>query len=56
MTQKERIKRDEIVNSITHLVGLGLSIAATALMIVKASYYGSAIQYQLSVLPYSELL
>ena len=43
MTAKERIKRDEIVNSITHLVGLGLSIAATALMIVKASYYGSAI-------------
>lgn len=43
MTAKEKIKREEIVNSLTHLIGLGLSIAATVLMIIKASYYGSAI-------------
>lgn len=43
MTAKEKIKREEIVNSLTHLIGIGLSIAATVLMIIKASYYGSAI-------------
>jgi len=43
MTAKEKIKREEIVNSLTHLIGIGLSIAATVLMVIKASYYGSAI-------------
>ena len=43
MTAKEKIILEEKVNSITHFIGILLSIAATALMIVKASYYGSAI-------------
>ncbi|MCF6183651.1 MAG: hemolysin III family protein [Bacteroidales bacterium] len=43
MTKRISIKTEETVNSSTHLIGLVLSIAATALMIVKASYYGSTI-------------
>ena len=43
MTQTERIRLEEKINCQTHLVGIALSIAATVLMIVKASYYGSAI-------------
>ena len=43
MTTKEKIKREEVVNSLTHLLGFALSIVATVLMIVKASYHGSVI-------------
>ena len=43
MTAKEKIVLEEKVNTTTHFIGILLSIAATALMIVKASYYGSAI-------------
>ncbi len=42
-TKTEKIIAEEKVNCYTHLAGIVLSIAATALMIVKASYYGSAI-------------
>ena len=37
------IKTDEIVNSLTHLIGVGLSITALVLMIVRSSVYGTAI-------------
>ncbi len=43
MTAKEKIIKEEKVNTITHFIGILLSIAATVLMIVKASYHGSAI-------------
>jgi len=43
MTRTEKIRLEERVNCLTHFVGILLSIAATALMIVKASYYGSAV-------------
>ena len=43
MTAKEKIILDEKVNTVTHFIGILLSIAATALMVVKASYHGSAI-------------
>lgn len=43
MTPAQRIETEEKVNCFTHLIGIGLSIAATVLMIVKASYHGSAI-------------
>ena len=43
MKQTERIRLEENINCQTHLVGIVLSIAATVLMIVKASYYGSTI-------------
>ena len=39
---KRRTKGDEILNSVSHGVGIGLSIAATVLLIVKASLYGTA--------------
>lgn len=37
------VKTNEIINTTTHLIGLGLSVTALVLMIMKASYYGSAI-------------
>jgi hemolysin III len=37
------IKVDEIVNSVTHLIGVGLSITALVLMIVRSSLYGTPI-------------
>lgn len=37
------IKADEIVNSVTHLIGFGLSITALVLMLVRSSLYGSAV-------------
>lgn len=43
MTLKPNIKINEIVNSITHLVGLGLSITALVLMLVRSAIYGSPI-------------
>jgi len=39
---KRRTKGDEILNSVSHGVGIGLSVAATVLLIVKASLHGSA--------------
>lgn len=39
---KRRTKGDEILNSVSHGVGIGLSVTATVLLIVKASLYGSA--------------
>jgi hemolysin III len=39
---KRRTKGDEILNSVSHGVGIGLSVAATVLLIVRASLYGSA--------------
>jgi len=38
---KRRTKGDEILNSVSHGVGIGLSIAATVLLIVRASLHGS---------------
>lgn len=35
-------KTDEIINSTTHAVGIGLSIAALVLMVVRAAMYGTA--------------
>jgi hemolysin III len=37
------IKLDEIINSSTHLIGLGLSVTALILMIVRSSIYGTPI-------------
>jgi len=37
------IKADEIVNSFTHLIGVGLSITALVLMLVRSAIYGSSI-------------
>lgn len=37
------IKTDEIVNSLTHLIGVGLSITALVLMIIRSSVYGTPI-------------
>lgn len=39
---KRRTKGDEIFNSVTHGVGIGLAIAATVLLIVRASLHGTA--------------
>jgi hemolysin III len=39
---RRRTKGDEILNSVSHGVGIGLSITATVLLIVKASLYGTA--------------
>jgi hemolysin III len=39
---KKRTKGDEIINSVTHGIGIGLAIAATVLLIVKASIHGTA--------------
>jgi hemolysin III len=37
------VKTDEIINSTTHLIGLGLSITALILMLVRSSLYGTPI-------------
>lgn len=37
------VKTDEIVNSVTHLIGVGLSITALVLMLVRSALYGSPI-------------
>jgi hemolysin III len=42
MTKTISIRQEEIVNSLTHFVGFGLSIAATVLMIVHSSFFGTA--------------
>lgn len=39
---KKRIKREEIVNSTSHGVGLLIAFACTALLIIRAAYYGNA--------------
>jgi predicted membrane channel-forming protein YqfA (hemolysin III family) len=36
-----RTKGDEILNSISHGVGIGISVAATVLLVVKAAMYGT---------------
>jgi hemolysin III len=38
----KRTKGEEIFNSVSHGIGLGLAIAGTVLLIVKASLYGTA--------------
>lgn len=38
---KQRTKGDEIVNSVTHGIGLALAIAATVLLVVRASLHGT---------------
>jgi len=43
MTKTISIKTQEIINTYTHLFGVGLSITALVVMIVRASLYGSAI-------------
>ncbi len=42
-TRKEQIQLEEKINCFTHFVGVLLSVVATVLMIIKASYHGSAI-------------
>jgi hemolysin III len=37
------VKADEIVNSITHLIGVGLSITALVLMLIRSAIYGSPV-------------
>lgn len=39
---KRRTKGDEVLNSVSHGVGIGLAIAGTVLLIVKAALYGTA--------------
>ncbi len=39
---KQRIKKEEIINSTSHGVGLMIAFACTALLIVRAAYYGTA--------------
>ncbi|MBN2262265.1 MAG: hemolysin III family protein [Prolixibacteraceae bacterium] len=39
---KRRTKGDEIFNSISHGVGIALAVAATVLLVVRASLYGTA--------------
>jgi len=43
MAKTISVKTNEIVNTTTHLIGLGLSITALVLMVVKSSYFGTAI-------------
>ncbi len=43
MAKKISVKTNEIINTYTHLFGLGLSVTALILMVVRASFYGSAI-------------
>jgi len=38
---KQRVKNEEIVNSTSHGVGLLIAFACTALLIVRAAYYGT---------------
>jgi hemolysin III len=41
-TLRRHTKGDEIINSISHGIGIGISVAATVLLIVRASLYGTA--------------
>ena len=43
MIKSISIKTEEVVNSLTHLIGLGLSITALVLMLVRSAIYGSPI-------------
>ncbi len=43
MTLKVNVKTNEYINCTTHLIGLGLSVAALVLMIVRSAIYGSTI-------------
>lgn len=43
MVNKISVKLDEIVNTVTHGIGIGLSVAALVLMLVKSAYYGTAV-------------
>jgi hemolysin III len=43
MIKKISIKTDERINSITHIVGIGLSISALVLMLVRSALHGTAI-------------
>jgi len=42
MTKSVSIKTEEIVNSTTHAIGIGLSITALVLMLVQAGFHGTA--------------
>jgi hemolysin III len=42
MTKYINVRLEEIINSTTHFIGFGLSIAATVLMIVHSSFFGTA--------------
>lgn len=39
---KRRTKGDEVINSVSHGIGVGLAIAGTVLLIVKAAFHGTA--------------
>jgi len=39
---KERIKNEEIVNSSSHGFGILIALACTALLVIRAAYYGTA--------------
>lgn len=39
---KISVKTEETVNTVTHAIGIGLSIAALVLMLVQAAYHGTA--------------
>ncbi len=41
--KKVSVKTQEIVNSLTHTVGIALSITALVLMLVQATYYGNTV-------------
>ena len=43
MTKTISVKTNELINTTTHLVGLGLSITALILMLVRSSFYGTTI-------------
>ena len=43
MARKISAKTNELVNSITHLIGLGMSITALVLMLVRSALHGTAI-------------
>ena len=43
MTKKISAKTNELVNSITHLIGLCFSITALVLMLERSAFYGTAI-------------
>lgn len=39
---KQRIKNEEIVNSSSHGIGILIALACTALLVIRAAYYGTA--------------
>jgi len=39
---KQRIKNEEIVNSTSHGIGVVIAIACTTLLVIRATYYGTA--------------